>query len=221
MMPFLLHIDSSIRKTGSVSRELTSYFAELWRQHHPGAGYKYRDLAEEPVPHITHTVQQALIDPSGGHAVSQAEQALTEELAGELRAATTILLGVPMYNLSVPSTVKAWMDRIVTPAHMTTPDGTPGILSGKSVVVVATRGGSAKLGAASGERGDYHESYLRTILGLIGLEEKFEFVPAELTMTRSAPQMESLKPMAESSLSSAYETLRNLAGQAGFRAALQ
>jgi FMN-dependent NADH-azoreductase len=219
-MSFLLHIDSSIRQTGSVSRELTSYFAELWRQHHPGAGYKYRNLAEEPVPHITHAVQQALIDPSGGHAVDQAEQALTEELAGELRAATTILLGVPMYNLSIPSTVKAWVDRIVTPAHMTTPDGTPGILSGKSVVVVATRGGSAKLGA-SGERGDYHESYLRTILGLIGLGEKFEFVFAELTMARSASQMESLKSMAESSLSSAYETLRNLAGQAGFRTAPQ
>jgi len=79
-MPSLLHIDASIRRTGSVSRELSAHFATQWRQNHADGVYSYRDLAAQPIPHITHAVREALLDPSGEHGEPPEERALTETL---------------------------------------------------------------------------------------------------------------------------------------------
>ncbi|MFI6587923.1 FMN-dependent NADH-azoreductase [Embleya sp. NPDC050493] len=209
-MPSLLHLDASIRHSGSVSRELSAHFATRWRETHPDGGYTHRDLAAEPVPHITHEVREALLDPGRGHGEPPRERALTEALNAELRAADTVVLGVPMYNYSIPSTVKAWLDRVVTPATMVTPDGGPGPLAGTSVVVITSRGGSYAPGTPRADW-DHQEPYLRAVLSSIGLADDLEFVHAELTLAAIVPAMSALKPLAEKSLNQAYETLEALA----------
>ncbi|MFI6978716.1 FMN-dependent NADH-azoreductase [Embleya sp. NPDC050154] len=209
-MPSLLHLDASIRRTGSVSRDLSAHFAARWRARHPDGGYVHRDLAAHPVPHITHAVREALLDPSGEHGEPPHERALTELLNTELRDADTVVMGVPMYNYSIPSTVKTWLDRVVTPANMVTPDGGPGPLAGKSVVVVTSRGGSYAPGTPR-EGWDHQEPYLRAVLRSIGLAQDLEFVHAELTLATTVPAMSALKPLAEQSLTRAYETLTSLA----------
>ncbi|MER6395458.1 MULTISPECIES: NAD(P)H-dependent oxidoreductase [unclassified Kitasatospora] len=209
-MPSLLHIDASIRHDGSVSRELSAYFATQWRENHPDGGYVYRDLGAEPVPHITHAVREALLDPSGEHGETPEERALSEAVTAEVREATTLIIGAPMYNYTIPSTLKAWVDRLVTPAHMVAPGGDPGLLSGKSVVVVTARGGSYAPGTPR-EGWDYQEPYLRAVLGAIGLADDLTFVHAELTLAAIVPQMAALKPLAEKSRDTAFETLKTLA----------
>lgn len=139
-MSSLLHIDASIRTEGSTSRQLTSYFATQWRQNHPDADYVYRDLGAQPIPHITHAVREYVLDPSRDHGQTADEQALVDAVTAEVRDADTIVLGVPMYNYTIPSSIKAWIDLLVSPAHMVPPGAESGALSGKSVIVVTARG---------------------------------------------------------------------------------
>ncbi|MEU9143441.1 NAD(P)H-dependent oxidoreductase [Streptomyces sp. NPDC048349] len=207
-MSHLLHIDSSIG-TESVSRKLSAYFAEEWRSSHPGSGYTYRDVVADPIPHITHPVHQSLVYPDGEHGQSTEERDLTAAITNELLQASTIVFGIPMHNFSIPSTFKAWLDRVVHPAHMSMP-GKTSPLSGKSVVVIQARGGSYAPGTPR-EDFDFQEPYLRAVLESVGLGEDLTFVTAELTMAASVPQMEQLRPLAETSLATAYETLKKLA----------
>lgn len=209
-MSSLLHIDASIRTTGSVSRQLTSYFATQWRQNHPDAGYTYRDLGAQPIPHITQPVREYLLDPSRDHGQTPEEQALADAVTAEVREATTVVIGAPMYNYTIPSSVKAWIDLLVSPAHMIPPGAESGALSGKSVVVVTARGGSYAPGTPR-EGWDYQEPYLRAVLSSIGLADNLKFVHAELTLAAIVPAMEQLKPLGEQSLASAHETLKKLA----------
>ncbi|MGV9267900.1 FMN-dependent NADH-azoreductase [Kitasatospora sp. NPDC003701] len=209
-MSSLLHIDSSIRATGSTTRQLSSYFATQWRQNHPGDGYTYRDLGAQPVPHITHAVRESLLDPSRDHGLTPEEKALTEAVVAEVREASTIVLGVPMYNYAVPSTIKSWIDLLVSPAHMVPPGAESGPLSGKTVIVVTARGGSYAPGTPR-EGWDHQEPYLRAVLSSIGLADNLKFVHAELTLAAIVPAMAALKPLGEQSLANANETLKKLA----------
>ncbi|WP_035792239.1 FMN-dependent NADH-azoreductase [Kitasatospora mediocidica] len=209
-MSSLLHIDSSIRTTGSVTRELSSYFATEWRRNHPDGGYTYRDLGAEPIPHITNAVRESLLDPSRDHGLSPEEKALTEAVVAEVREATTVLLGVPMYNYAIPSTIKSWIDLLVSPAHMVAPGADSGLLSGKTVIVATARGGSYAPGTPR-EGWDHQEPYLRAVLSSIGLADNLKFVHAELTLSAIVPAMAALKPLGEQSLATAHETLKKLA----------
>jgi FMN-dependent NADH-azoreductase len=209
-MPSLLHIDASIRPVGSVSRKLSSYFATEWRKNHPDAAYTYRDLAAEPMPHLTHAVREYIMDPSRDHGQTPEEQARAEAVLAEVREATTLVLGIPMYNYTVPSMLKAWLDHLVGPAVMLPLGAETGPLSGKSVVVVTARGGSYAPGTPREGR-DYQEPYLRAILSSIGLADDLKFVHAELTLSATVPALEHLKPLAEKSLANAYESLKKLA----------
>ncbi|OEJ34103.1 FMN-dependent NADH-azoreductase [Streptomyces subrutilus] len=207
-MSHLLHVDSSFG-TQSVSRELTGYFAAEWRKNHPGTGYVHRDLAAEPVPHISHAVHQSLLYPDAEHGQSAEERDLTAAITREVLEASVIVLGVPMHNYAVPTTLKAWLDRIVHPGHMVMP-GNTGPLSGKTVVAVLARGGSYAPGTPR-EHHDFQQPYLKAILQSVGLGEDLTFVTAEFTMAAVAPQMAHLKPMGEASLKTAYDTLAKLA----------
>ncbi|MFF5975596.1 NAD(P)H-dependent oxidoreductase [Streptomyces sp. NPDC012769] len=111
-----------------------------------------------------------------------------------------------MYNHAIPSTVKAWLDRLVTPAHVVTPDGGPALLGGRTVVVVTARGGSYAPGTPREGR-DHQEPYLRSVFGSIGLADDLTFVHAEPTLAAVVPRMAALKPLAEKSLAGAYESL--------------
>jgi FMN-dependent NADH-azoreductase len=210
-MTHLLHIDASIRSGESVTRQLTAEFVTQWRQNHPDAGYTYRDLGTEPIPHITHPVREWLFDPSGDlHGVTPEEQVLTEAVIAEVREATTIVLGIPMYNYTIPSSIKAWIDRLVIPAHMLPPGAESGTLSGKNVIVVTARGGSYAPGTPR-DGWDHQAPYLKAVFSSIGLADNLKLVHAELTFAAIVPAMAQLKPLGEKSLADAREALRKLA----------
>ncbi|TWP52471.1 NAD(P)H dehydrogenase [Lentzea tibetensis] len=188
-MSNLLHIDSSIRTEGSVSREVTKAFVDAWKEANPGGAHVYRDLAKDPVPHV------------GGEP--------QDDLVAEVRAADVIVIGAPMYNFSIPSTLKAWIDQIAIRDFFVREDGTAE-LHGKRVVVVTARGGSYKPGTPR-EGFDFQEPFLRAVFNLIGLDRNLEFVHAELTLADVNPQLAQFRELAVESLADAHRVVKELA----------
>ncbi|NUT11174.1 MAG: FMN-dependent NADH-azoreductase, partial [Nonomuraea sp.] len=120
----LLHLDASARRA-SFSRRLSSLYAGTWRAAHPGERYVYRDLAADPVPHIgeawtelcDHVLAHEITDVSRYREAvrtpaQEAAWAILEPLLAEVVAADVVLIGTPMYNFSIPSSLKAWIDQI-------------------------------------------------------------------------------------------------------------
>lgn len=208
-MSLLLHIDSSISPTDSVSKELSAFYADRWRESHPGGRYVRRDLSVDPVPHITNEVRQYQLFPDGDHGASQEQIDLLDTLVREMREATTILFGIPMYNYTIPSTIKAWIDWVVVPSHIVPPGSDEGILRGKPVIVCTARGGSYGPGTPR-EGFDFQEPYLRAVLSSIGLADNLTIVGAEMTLAYIAPPLAQFKPIAEQTKAAAYETLKKL-----------
>lgn len=201
-MPNLLHIDTSLRFEGSVSREVTRAFAEAWRAAHPDGGHTYRDLAADPLPHV---------DPASlATRETEGDRPLEQRLVAEVKAADTVLLGVPMYNYGVPSSLKAWLDWIMVPELFVDQATGEGVLTGKRVVVVTARGGSYAPGTPR-HAFDFQEPYLRAVLGMIGLDRDLEFVHAELTKAHTVPQLAQFREQAVASLEDAHRAVRKLA----------
>jgi FMN-dependent NADH-azoreductase len=198
----LLHIDSSLSAEKSVSRQVTAAFAEEWRKAHPDGGYTYRDLAADPLPHL----DGASFDARAAAGDRSFETVLVEEL----KAADTVLLGVPMYNFSVPSTFKAWLDWVLVPEVFADQATGEGVLTGKQAVVVTARGGSYAPGTPR-HSFDFQEPYLRAVFGMIGLDRNLEFVHAELTKAHVVPQLAQFRELAVASLEDAYRVVRKLA----------
>jgi FMN-dependent NADH-azoreductase len=210
----LLHIDASFRTDGSVSREVSGAFAEHWRAANPGATYVYRDLGTHPVPHLDFAGFSAAYTPPADHSPEQrASWAITSELIDELVAADTILLGVPMYNFSIPSGVKAWLDRIITQRTQVNPQTGEGLLAGKRVVVTTARGGSYGPGMPR-ESFEFQERYLRAVFSGIGLDQDLTFVNTELTLVGVNPALDGFEVQAAESRAAAHRTVRELAGAA-------
>ena len=181
-MRHLLHIDSSIRLEGSRSRKLSAHYADRWRVLHPAGSVTYRDLAASPIPHLDATAFfSQFVAPADRTPEQAAARAISEGLIDEVLAADTILIGMPLYNFNVPSTVKAWLDRIVSPER------TIGQLGDKEFVVVTARGGGYAPGTPR-EGWDHREPWLRHALAPLGVED-ITFVDAELTLARESPQM--------------------------------
>ncbi|QUF07941.1 NAD(P)H-dependent oxidoreductase [Actinosynnema pretiosum subsp. pretiosum] len=201
-MEVLLHIDTSLRTEGSVSREVTAAFAEAWREAHPGAGYAYRDLGVDPLPHLD---AAALASRMRGE-----ESPLARELGAELEAADTVLLGTPMYNFTITSSLKAWLDWVTQSSYMADRETGRGALSGKRVVVVTARGGSYAPGTPR-EGFDFQEPYLKAAFSLIGLHHDLEFVHAEMTNANLVPDLAQFKDLAATSLAEAHRNARTLA----------
>jgi FMN-dependent NADH-azoreductase len=210
-MPRLLHLDASMRRSGSVSRELSGAFAEHWRIAHPDGTYVYRDLAADPVPHLDEASFTAGATPDEEHTAEQrAGWAVSSALIDEVAAADTVLLGVPMYNFSIPSTLKTWVDRIITPRTTLDQETGQGALTGKRVVVAASRGGSYAPGTPR-ESFEFQERYLRAVLSSVGLDADLTFVAAELTLADVVPALARFKDLAAESLENAHRTARQLA----------
>jgi FMN-dependent NADH-azoreductase len=198
----LLHIDTSLGAEKSVSREVTAAFAEEWRSVRPDGGYTYRDLAADPLPHF----DPAALAAREGRGDRSFEAGLIEEL----KAADTVLLGVPMYNFSVPSTLKAWLDWVMVPELFVDQETGEGVLSGKRTVVVTARGGSYAPGTPR-HSFDFQEPYLRAVFGMVGLDRNLEFVHAELTKAHVVPQLAQFRELAVASLEDAHRVVRKLA----------
>ncbi|MBP0593266.1 FMN-dependent NADH-azoreductase [Paraburkholderia sp. LEh10] len=171
-MTTLLHIDSSIRSTGSVSRQLTAEFVSRWTAARPSATVVVRDLARDPVPHLTEQMMGAFFTPSDSRSPEQAKTvALSDALIDELLAADVIVIGVPMYNFSISSALKAWIDH-VTRAGMTfrySETSPVGLITGKKVYLFTASGGVYSEGPAQSM--NFQETYLRAALGFIGLTD--------------------------------------------------
>ncbi|MFD8723385.1 FMN-dependent NADH-azoreductase [Streptomyces sp. NPDC059629] len=195
-MATLLHIDSSLLPgQASASRAVTDAFRKAWQEQHPDGTVIYRDLAAEPVPHITADAHLAgFIDPAEHTPGQAAAFADRVKLIEELEQADAVLIGAPMYNFTIPSTLKAWLDNVVlfgrTMGENPSAKGTP-------VTVVASRGGSYAPGTPR-EPFEYVQNYLSAALG-DGLGLDVDFIVPELTMAPQNPAMSELVPLYEAS----------------------
>jgi FMN-dependent NADH-azoreductase len=172
----LLHVDSSILGSNSASRLLTAEVVEAERRRVPGLKVVYRDLAAEPLGHI-----------SGGHlgAAQGADVELPPELErdvalgqaalAEFLASDIVVVGAPMYNFTIPSQLKSWIDRITVKGQTFSygPQGVEGLAGGKKVVIVSTRGGvyGAATPGAFGAFLDHQEPYLQNLFRFLGITD--------------------------------------------------
>ena len=152
----ILHIDSSINGDNSASRAISRSIVDQLTIERAGADVVYRDLAAEPLPHLT---LEAFADSS---------------VLDEFLAADTVVIGAPMYNFSLPTQLKAWIDRIVVAGKTFryTENGPEGLAKGKRVIVAMARGGIYTPGSPAHAL-EHLETYLRGIFNFIGIEPEF------------------------------------------------
>lgn len=177
-MSNILVLNSSVSGEASVSRLLVADAVTELTQRDPSATLVFRDLAADPVPHLTpETV--AGVRSQATTPAEQVARALSDELIAELRAADTIVIGAPMYNFSIPTTLRSWFDHVLRAGETFSYSeaGPKGLLSGKKVIVVESRGGLYSQGPAQAI--DFQEPYLRQLLGFIGLADDLTFIRAE------------------------------------------
>jgi FMN-dependent NADH-azoreductase len=163
----LLHIDSSVLGENSASRSLTAAIVARLRAEHPGIEVTHRDLAAQSLPHFTPVLAE-------GHPCV----ARNGEILDEFLAADVVVIGAPMYNFTIPTQLKAWLDRVLTAGKTFryTENGPEGLASGKRVIIASSRGGIYSQGPAASV--DFQETYLKHVFGFIGIHD-VEFVRAE------------------------------------------
>lgn len=173
----LLHIDSSILGDHSASRTLSADLVAAERRLHPDLEVTYRDVAAAPFQHLTGAHLAASEAAPGIDAVEGAA-ALAEFLAADI-----IVIGAPMYNLTIPSQLKAWLDRLVVAGKTFryTSAGAEGLAGGKKVQIASTRGGA--YAGTPLESIDHQESLLRTVFGFLGITDITFFRAENLSRT--------------------------------------
>lgn len=173
MIMKLLHLDSSVLNDNSVSRTLTAKIANQFRAVQPDIDITYRDLGADAPAHLSADILATRFAPAELWSDEQKREAsLTEALLEEFLAADVIIIGAPMYNFSVPTQLKAWIDRIaqVGRTFKYTEKGPVGLAEGKKVIVASSRGGFYSTSEAA--RGmDFQEDYLRAVLGFLGVTD--------------------------------------------------
>ena len=159
----LLHLDASILGANSASRQLSAAAVAALRQAQPALAVTYRDLAAEPLPHLS----ADLLAPG------QSSPVLEEFLAADI-----VVVGAPMYNFTIPSQLKTWIDRILIAGKTFRygAGGVEGLAGGKRVIVAISRGGFYGPGAPAAAM-EHLETYLTGVFGFIGI--KPEFIIAE------------------------------------------
>ena len=152
----ILHLDASINGDNSASREVSRSIVEQLKGSNWGEPIVYRDLAANPLPHLT---LEAFADSS---------------VLDEFFAADAIVIGAPMYNFTLPTQLKAWIDRIVIAGKTFQygPNGPEGLASGKRVIIALARGGFYNEGSPAVSL-EHLESYLRGVFNFIGIEPEF------------------------------------------------
>ena len=172
-MSKVLVITASPRGERSVSRSLTTHFAQLWAQQHPQDTDLLRDIGHHPVPHVTEPwVLGAFAPPEAQNAESKAAIAVSDQLVEEFLGADRYIFGVPMYNLNIPSTFKAYIDQIVRAGKTFAvgPNGYEGLVKGKKALFITSSGGSYLPGSAMASY-NFQEPYLRAIFGFMGVTD--------------------------------------------------
>jgi FMN-dependent NADH-azoreductase len=194
----ILELKTSIHSNGGQSSILADAFVGRLAGSTPSVKVVVRDLAQQPVPHLDAARFGAFITPEDKRDASQKQQvALSDALIAELRAADVIVIGLPMYNFGIPSTLKAYFDHIARAGQTFryTEKGPVGLLTGKRAVVFATRGG-----LYVGTPLDSQTSYIRAFLAFVGITD-VEFVYAEgLAMGDASKQVSLAKARIASDL---------------------
>src|SRR5579862_9272957 len=172
-MSKLLLVTSSLFGDQSKSTQLAGELVEAWRRTRPGTIVVERTLTPESIPHLSLGALGAVMTPPEGRSSEQhATVAFADGLIEEIETADTIVLAVPMYNFSIPSTLKAWIDHVARAGRTFryTAAGPEGLLKGKKVFVITSRGG-VYTGESPAKVFDFQEPYLRSLLGFLGLTD--------------------------------------------------
>ena len=190
----LLHIDSSALGAHSVSRQLTQRLVAQWRAAHPHTTVEYLDLAVDAPSHLSTDSLGFRLAPDAKELsdAQRRENAISEKLVSQFLAADVVVVGAPMYNFSVPTQLKAWIDRIAQAGRTFTytEKGPQGLAGGKTVIVASSRGGVYSTNPALAGL-DHQESYLRTVFGFFGITD-VQIVRAEGTAMGEAAKAQAL-----------------------------
>jgi FMN-dependent NADH-azoreductase len=175
-MTTLLQINTSLFSENGQSSKLAQDFVAAWRARHPDGSVVVRDLAAQPLPHLTAERFQAfLTKPEERTPEQQAIVAESDALIDELKAADQVVLGLPMYNFGIPSTLKAYIDHIARAgvSFRYTANGPEGLIGDRKLTVLAARGGRY-----AGTPKDTQSGYVRDFFNFIGIRD-IDFVYAE------------------------------------------
>jgi FMN-dependent NADH-azoreductase len=208
-VPHLLHLDSAASLKNSRSREITATFADAWRARGPEYSVTYRDLHRDPLPHLADAVLHwpPRLRPEGAAsadpAALAAAEALQDELVGELLGADVLLVGAPLYNYSVPSSLKTWIDHVHIPGR-TAPfvDAPTQPMAGRPAVVVSSRGASYDVGSPT-EGWDHAVPVLELILGT-ALGMTVEVITTSLTLAETVPALAAQLDRSRAELAAAH-----------------
>ena len=176
----LLHIDSGILGDNSVSRRLSAATVAELKSRHPGLTVTYRDLVASPIAHLTGAhLAAGSIDASQHDADMRRDLAAAAEALDQFLAADIVVIGAPMYNFSIPSQLKAWIDRLAVAGKTFryTEKGPEGLAGAKKVFIASSRGGFYGAGTPLAAI-DHQENYLRAVFGFFGITD-LTFVRAE------------------------------------------
>jgi FMN-dependent NADH-azoreductase len=171
-MTKLLHVDSSVLGPHSVSRQLSAAIVERLRQATPDLRISYRDLTATPLAHLSGAHLAVAQGASNPDPSLLQEMAASEAVLTEFLSADVVVLGAPMYNFTIPSQLKAWIDRIVVAGKTFKygAQGPEGLAGNKRVIVAISRGGFYGAGTPMAAL-EHLESYLRGVFGFIGVTQ--------------------------------------------------
>jgi FMN-dependent NADH-azoreductase len=183
-MTTILRVDASSRAAGSVSRALGDYFERAWLDRNPGDRVIRRDVVTDPIGHIAEQTIAGFYTPAEQFTDDlRAATALSDHLIAELQSAEVLLLTVPMYNFSVPSALKAWIDHIVRIGHTFAFDGSSfsGLVRTREAYIMCAYGAGGygedrRLAAA-----DFLTPYLRFVLQFLGIQHVHVFAVEDTT----------------------------------------
>lgn len=185
-MSTVLVLNSSVLGDASASKQLVADTVASMRRADPSIRFISRDLAADPVPHLGSDASAAIRGGEPANTAQAAARALSDVLLNEVQEASTLVIGAPMYNFGIPSTLKSWFDHILRPgiAFRYSAAGPEGLLTGKRAIVILSRGGLYSEGPDGAM--DSQQPHLRTLLGFIGitdvtfvLDEKLGFGPGD------------------------------------------
>jgi len=192
-MPVLLELRTSIFSAEGESSKLSERFVEKWCETHPGTDVVVRDLATDPVPHLTAERFRAFLTPAADRTPAQVEHVrASDALIDELKGADIVVLGLPMYNFGIPSALKAWFDHVAR-AGVTfryTESGSVGLIGDKPLYIFAARGG-----VYQGTERDLQTGHVRLFFNLLGIRNiHFEYAEGlNISPERKAQSLEAAR----------------------------
>jgi FMN-dependent NADH-azoreductase len=209
-MPHLLHVDSSADLATSRSRAITAAFADAWKARGDDYTITYRDLHRDPLPHFTTNEQHwTAADRLPGAQVPAEQDELTAAIHAEILAADVVVVGAPLYNYTVPSTLKVWLDQLHIPGALAGEGSQP--LAGRPAVVVSARGATYDAGSPT-EGWDHGVPVLQIILGA-SLAMDVHVIQTSATLADRLPELAELKDRSVAEFEAAKAAARDLAGK--------